>query len=386
MEIFLSSLKLGCIAFGGPTAHFAYFREEYVEKRKWLSDSEYSNLIALSQFLPGPGSSQTLFAIGLKCGGWRGGILASLGFTLPATLLMIAFAYGVSSISGLGHAGWLAGLKVAAVAVVAKALIEMAGKLCASHLQQGIALLACAGLILLPHPLLQLGVIAAGALIHWMAKRCSAILREAASQESHRGALICLGLFALLLIALPIAAALFTNQGVTLFDRFYRAGFAVFGGGHVVLPLLETAVVPDGYVNEHYFIAGYGTAQAIPGPLFSFSAYLGTLASPTQPAWSGGLLCLIALFLPGWLLMAGALPFWDRLRATPSATAALAGANAAVVGILAATLWNPVITRSIFGPSEAIMTVIGLVALKWGKCPPWLWVILAAGYGDLLLE
>lgn len=384
-EIFLSSLKLGLMAFGGPTAHLGYFREEYVRKRQWLSDQEYSDLIALSQFLPGPGSSQTLFALGLKRGGWRGGVLASAGFTLPSALLMIAFAYGISSLGKIGESGWLAGLKVAAVAVVAKALWEMTRSLCTDLTQRLIAAFACASLILMPHPLLQLSLILAGALVHGLAKRPQQAGSGATTGGRHRVALSCLGLFALLLLVLPLLASSFQAPGLTLFDRFFRAGAAVFGGGHVVLPLLETAVVSDGLVNSDAFIAGYGAAQAIPGPLFTFSAYLGTLAAPISPPWTGGLLALMALFLPGWLLMAGALPYWDRLRSIPTAKTALAGANAAVVGILAAALCNPVITRSILGLPDALLAVAGFALLKWGKCPPWLWVLLAAGAGQWLL-
>jgi len=385
-EIFFSSLKLGLIAFGGPTAHLGHFREEYVRKRRWLSDAEYGDLLALSQFLPGPGSSQTIFALGLRRGGWRGGALASVGFTLPAALLMTAFAYGITRMGDVTESGWLSGLKIAAVAVVAKAVVEMSRTLCATLLLQMIAVVACASLILLPHPLLQLGIIVLGAGIHGIARRpTSTAAKATAPPGSHRVALACLGLFVLLLITLPLLSALWHSSGLTLFDRFYRAGSAVFGGGHVVLPLLEAAVVPDGHVSSDAFIAGYGAAQAIPGPLFTFSAYLGTLSAHGSPAWTGGLVCLMALFLPGWLLMAGALPFWDRLRSVPTAKAALAGANAAVVGVLAAALWSPVITRSLHGLTEALLAVAGFLLLKWSKCPPWLWVLLAAGAGQALL-
>ncbi|MDX1680237.1 MAG: chromate efflux transporter [Akkermansiaceae bacterium] len=385
-EIFFSSLKLGLMAFGGPTAHLGYFREEYVHKRKWLSDADYSDLVALSQFLPGPGSSQTIFALGLKRGGWAGGALASLGFTLPSAMLMILFGYGISVLGDVSEAGWLIGLKLAAVAVVAKALLEMATKLCPDLLRAAIAVAACAGLLAFSQLWLQIGVIAAGAAIHWLIRSNQ---QQGADTTTPKGrssiAPFCLVGFALLLVLLPVLAGALSHSGLTLFDRFYRAGSAVFGGGHVVLPLLETAVVPDGQVSEDAFLAGYGAAQAIPGPLFTFAGYLGTIADPLGAPWAGGLLCLFALFLPGWLLMAGALPYWESLRRRPAAKAALAGANAAVVGILAAALWNPVITRSIDGVATAIVAIIGFALIKWGKCPPWAWVLLAAGIGQALL-
>ena len=379
-EIFFSSLKLGLIAFGGPTAHLGYFREEYVQKRKWLSDAQYSDLLALSQFLPGPGSSQTIFAIGIKRGGWLGGVLASAGFTLPSAILMIAFAYGITRLGDVSDSGWLAGLKIAAVAVVAKALLEMARSLCRTKLQGSIAMTACAGLILFSNPWLQLGMIITGALIHWIATRPPASSSTEKTRGSHKLAITCLSLFITLLFALPLLSASLDSGALSLFERFYLAGSAVFGGGHVVLPLLESATT----VDRDAFIAGYGAAQAIPGPLFTFSGYLGTLAWPSSPSVTGGVVCMVALFLPGWLLMAGALPFWDRLRSIPAAKAALAGANAAVVGILAAALWNPVITGSILGPNEGLLALIGLVLLIKFKCPPWLWVLLAAGAGHII--
>lgn len=385
--IFRVSLKLGLIAFGGPTAHLGYFREEFVRRKKWLTDEAYSDLVALSQFLPGPASSQTIFAIGMRQRGWTGALLASAGFTLPSAILMIAFAYGVGSIGQLDEAGWLKGLKLAAVAVVAKAVWEMSRQLCPDSLRRCIAIAVAALLILSPNLWLQLGTIIGGAVIGCLAGGKKTYPTHANSPDPAkppRQALLSLALFVALLIGLPLASSLSSSHGLALFDSFYRSGSIVFGGGHVVLPLLRSEVVPPGWVGDNAFLAGYGAVQAVPGPLFTFASYLGTLASPEKGGWLGGLLCLAAIFLPGWLLMAGALPFWDRLRRLAAAQAALRGANAAVVGILAAALYAPVATSSISHPGHLIVAITGFALLKWTKCPPWLWVLLAAGAGPFL--
>ncbi len=384
-EIFWASLKLGLIAFGGPVAHLGYFRTEFVKKRSWLSDAEYADIVALCQFLPGPGSSQTIFALGMKRGGVMGGLLASLGFTAPSAILMILFAYGVSSLGNLENAGWLHGLKLAAVAVVAHAVVGMGRKLCPDFARLLLTALAATALILFASAWLQVGVILLGGIAGWalFRKQCKSS-DPSPSQSSHRIALTTLGIFAFLLIGLPVAATWAQNENLSLFDSFYRSGSLVFGGGHVVLPLLQSEVVPNGWVDNDTFLAGYGAAQAIPGPLFTFSAYLGTIAKAGAHVWLGGLLCLIAIFTPALLLISGALPFWERIRTKASAQAALRGANAAVVGILLAALYHPVATSSVHNIVDLIFALTGFSLLQWTKCPPWAVVILAAAAGHWL--
>lgn len=382
-EVFRVSLKLGLVSFGGPVAHLGYFREEIVRKRQWLDDAAYADLVALCQFLPGPASSQTIFALGLRRAGLAGGILASLGFTLPSAILMILFACGVTSFGGLQNAGWLHGLKLAAVAVVAKAVVGMGHRLCPDLARRIIALLAAAFLIVFPGAWFQLAVILAGGFAGWRIgweKPPDATPASGKKQGNHVVAASALGLFALLLVMLPVLASVTEDRNVAMFDGFYRAGSLVFGGGHVVLPLLRAEVVPNGWVDDDAFLAGYGAAQALPGPLFTFAAYLGAVASPHP--WLGGLWCLFAIFLPAWLLIYGALPFWQRLRGKPWARAALQGANAAVVGVLLAALYHPVATGGIHSVAD-LACATGLFALlQWTKCPPWLVVLVAAGAGQ----
>jgi chromate transporter len=392
-EIFLVALRLGCTSFGGPVAHLAFFREEYVVKRRWLDEAHYADLVALCQFLPGPASSQAGFGIGYLQRGLAGGLAAWLGFTLPSALLMIGFAHGVTSLGDLGSAGWLKGLKVAAVAVVAQAVWMMGRNLCPDWPRRTLALVA-AGLVLwLPWAWSQIAIIAAGTLVGWM------FLKEA---KSHRGnteerkhgvtgsaspsfrvSAICLGLFLLLLIALPWLAHATTSPAIDIFDRFYRAGSLVFGGGHVVLPLLEREVVAPGWVTPDGFLAGYGAAQALPGPLFTLSAYLGAVMQHGPGGVTGGTWALLAIFLPALLLVAGALPFWSALRHQPAAQAALRGANASVVGVLLAALWHPVGTTGIVDAATLIVAVGGFVALLSGKIPAWAVVIASAGAGAI---
>lgn len=385
-EIFWASLKLGLIAFGGPVAHLGYFRTEFVKKRQWLSDAEYADIVALCQFLPGPGSSQTIFALGMKRGGIAGGLLASLGFTAPSAILMILFAYGVTALGNLDGAGWLHGLKLAAVAVVAHAVVGMGRKLCPDLPRMILAAVAAIALILMASAWLQVGIILLGALFGWFLfrKQCEPSTPPN-DPGSHRVAITVLGIFAALLVGLPIATRIIHNENLALFDSFYRSGSLVFGGGHVVLPLLQSEVVPNGWASNDAFLAGYSGAQAIPGPLFTFSAYLGTIAKSGTHAWLGGILCLVAIFTPALLLISGALPFWDRIRAKASAQAALRGANAAVVGILLAALYDPVATSSMHRTYDFLVVVIGFSLLQWTKCPPWAVVALAAGAGQWLM-
>jgi chromate transporter len=392
-EIFLVALRLGCTSFGGPIAHLAFFREEYVVKRRWLDEAHYADLVALCQFLPGPASSQTGFGIGYLQRGLAGGLAAWLGFTLPSALLMIGFAHGITALGDPGSAGWLKGLKVAAVAVVAQAVWSMGRNLCPDWPRRALALVA-AGLGLgLPWAWSQIAIIAAGATAGLLLPRNPEINRGN-TEERNRGApgsaapsfrvsAICLGLFFTLLLALPVASRTLDSPWLDLFDRFYRAGSLVFGGGHVVLPLLEREVVAPGWVTPDGFLAGYGAAQALPGPLFTLSAYLGAVMSHGPGGASGGTWALLAIFLPALLLVAGALPFWSALRHQPAAQAALRGANAAVVGVLLAALWHPVGTAGIVDVGTLVVAVGGFVALLSGKIPTWAVVIAAAGAGAI---
>jgi len=392
-EIFLVALRLGCTSFGGPVAHLAFFREEYVVKRRWLDEAHYADLVALCQFLPGPASSQTGFGIGYLQRGLAGGLAAWLGFTLPSALLMIGFALGVASVGDLGSAGWLKGLKVAAVAVVAQAVWMMGRSLCPDWPRRALAL-AAAGLVLwLPFAWSQIAIIAAGATAGLILARNPEINRGNTEERKHGEtgsappsflvSAICLGLFFALLLALPMASSTLANPWLDVFDRFYRAGALVFGGGHVVLPLLEREVVAPGWLTPDQFLAGYGAAQALPGPLFTLSAYLGAVMQHGPGGVPGGAWALLAIFLPALLLVAGALPFWSALRHQPAAQAALRGANATVVGVLLAALWHPVGTAGIVDARTLVVAVGVFVALLSGKVPTWAVVVATAGAGAI---
>lgn len=387
-EVSWAFLKLGLISFGGPVAHLGYFREEFVNKRGWLDDAAYGDLVALCQFLPGPASSQLVFALGQQRAGWLGGLLASLGFTLPSAILMILFAYGVTAVGSLQHAGWLHGLKLAAVAVVVQAVWGMGRNLCPDRARLTLAVAAAVLLLFFPGALLQVGVIFGGGMIGWLIYRKAiphAGTGAAAGWKHHLVAGTCLAVFFLLLTLLP-AISLALGKELRMFDGFYRAGSLVFGGGHVVLPLLRAEVVPNGWVSDDAFLAGYGAAQALPGPLFTFAAYLGAVAEPGPGAWLSGLWCLFAIFLPAWLLIAGTLPFWQNLRSRIWTQAALRGANAAVVGVLLAALYSPVWTEAVKSAPDAATAVAAFGLLQWWKTPPWLVVILAAAAGQWLLR
>jgi chromate transporter len=392
-EIFLVALRLGCTSFGGPVAHLAYFRKEYVEKRRWLDDAHYADLVALCQFLPGPASSQTGFAVGCLQRGLAGGLAAWLGFTLPSALLMIGFAYGVMSLGDLGAAGWLKGLKAAAVAVVAQAVWQMWRKLCPDLPRSVLAGLSAGLLVFLPQTGAQVAVIAAGALMGWVLLRAGPPPVGGPGPDSPNGpaastgpalGIICLSLFVILLAGLPILARTAPTPLLEIADKFYRSGALVFGGGHVVLPLLEREVVAPGWVTHDQFLAGYGAAQAVPGPLFTFSAYLGAVMRHGPRGWAGGLWALAGIFLPALLLVAGALPFWQTWRHQPGAQAALRGANAAVVGVLLAALYHPVGTAGLVDGRSTALAVAAFVALQTARVPVWAVVGLAAGAGALL--
>mgnify|MGYP001598862709 CR=1 FL=1 len=391
LEIFLVALHLGCTSFGGPVAHLAFFRKEYVEKRRWLDDAHYADLVALCQFLPGPASSQTGFAVGYLQRGLAGGLAAWVGFTLPSAILMIGFGYGIAALGDPGASGWLKGLKAAAVAVVAQAVWQMWRKLCPDLPRSVLAGVSAGLLILLPQAWSQVAVIAAGAVIGW------AILPPASGGGTGNPALfaqpaglfvpppragaICIILFFVLLAGLPALARMAPIPLLEVADKFYRSGALVFGGGHVVLPLLEREVVAPGWVTHDQFLAGYGAAQAVPGPLFTFSAYLGTIMSHGPRGWAGGLWALGAIFLPALLLVAGALPFWQTLRHQPAAQAALRGANAAVVGVLLAALYHPVGTAGLVDGRTTAIAAAAFIALQSARVPVWAVIGAAAALG-----
>lgn len=390
-EIFFVALRLGCTSFGGPVAHLAFFRKEYVEKRRWLDEAHYADLVALCQFLPGPASSQVCFGIGFLRRGILGGLAASLGFTLPSALLMIGFAYGLTALGDLASAGWLKGLKAAAVAVVAQAVWSMWRTLCPDVPRSVLAGVAAGLLLMLPTAWSQLAVIVAGGLVGWALFRraqlpsSTAPAMNAPHKTAPVAAISCLVAFFVLLPGLPALAETTGNAAVEIFDRFYRAGSLVFGGGHVVLPLLEREVVSPGWVTHDQFLAGYGAAQAVPGPLFTFSAYLGCVTAHGPGGVVGGCLALAALFLPSLLLVAGALPFWQTLRSRPAIQAALLGANAAVVGLLLAALIHPVGTAGLTDARTAGVAVAAFVLLQLLRTPAWAVVGIAATTGALLL-
>jgi chromate transporter len=380
-EIFLVFLRLGLTSFGGPIAHLGYYRAEFVERRRWLSERAYVDLVALAQFLPGPASSQTGFAIGLLRGGRLGGLAAWAGFTLPSALLMLLFAYGAASLADSWQGvGLLHGLKLVAVAIVAQAVLGMARSLCPDRARASIATAALALLLFAPGSLSQIGAIALGGVAGLAVCRGGGerIADDLAMPVSRRLGFACLAAF-LALLALSFVPV--RGGMLALFDAFYRSGALVFGGGHVVLPLLRDAVVAPGWVSDNSFLAGYGAAQALPGPLFTFAAYLGALAGAPPAGVSGALVALVAIFLPGMLVMMAALPFWHELRALGPAQAAVRGVNAAVVGLLGAALYTPVWTSAVQAPADVAVAATGFVLLTVWRAPPLIVALIAASAG-----
>jgi chromate transporter len=378
--------RLGLTSFGGPIAHLGYFREEYVVRRRWLDEAAYADLVALCQFLPGPASSQVGIGIGVARAGLLGGLAAWLGFTLPSAIALVAFAYGVRLL-GVADAGWLHGLKVAAVAVVALAVWGMARALVPDRERATLALLSAASALLWPTGTGQVTIIAVGALVglRFLPGAAAPASARAPLPVGRRLGAVALALFFCLLIALPIARQLVPSHALAVFDSFYRAGSLVFGGGHVVLPLLQAEVVPPGWVTDEQFVAGYGAAQAVPGPLFTFAAYLGAvMMDGARSGVAGAALALVAVFLPSFLLVIGVLPFWDDLRGRARFQAALRGINAAVVGLLLAALYHPVWTSAIRAPADVALALAAFGLLAPWKAPAWLVVVLAAGGGALM--
>ena len=385
-EVLLTAGWLGLTSFGGPVAHIGYFREAYVVRRRWLDEDTFAGLVALCQFLPGPASSQLGIAVGIRRAGLLGGFAAWLAFTLPSAAALILFAYGVQSLGDQTDAGWLHGLKVVAVAVVALALWGMARTLAPDRPRVTIAALAAIALLAAPGIAAQLAVIAGGGLLGLALLHTDS--SEPSQADMQRGtpwlAVVALLAFFALLIALPVAARVADNGALAVADSFYRAGSLVFGGGHVVLPLLEAEVVPPGWVTRDEFIAGYGAAQAVPGPLFTFAGYLGAAMDVVAPRWLGGLLALGAIFLPSFFLVVGVLPFWERLRGIVRVRRALMGVNAAVVGLLLAALYDPVWTSAVRAPEDFALAVGAFALLAFWRVSPWAVVALAAGAGAAL--
>ncbi|WP_404328807.1 chromate transporter [Mesobacillus maritimus] len=383
LEILMVSTRLGLTSFGGPVAHLGYFHEEYIRRRKWMDEKSYADLVALCQFLPGPASSQVGIGIGVMRAGVLGGIVSFIGFTLPSVIILILFALLLHSF-GFSDAGWIKGLKIVAVVVVAHAILGMAKNLTPDAQRKTIALFAIIITLLWQTAFTQVAVILLAAFIGFLLYR-DQTLEENTNQVqfpiSHRFAVICLTLFFGLLIALPLLREVTNLNWLALVDSFYRSGSLVFGGGHVVLPLLEREFVPTGWLSEEEFLAGYGMAQAVPGPLFTFAAYIGAVIN----GWKGGLLATVAIFLPAFLLILGTLPFWNSLRRNPKIKGALMGVNAAVVGILIAALYHPIWTTSILTAIDfAFAAVLFSMLVHW-KLPPW--VIVATGaIGGFLLS
>jgi chromate transporter len=388
VEVLLAFLRLGLTSFGGPVAHLGYFRSEFVERRRWLDDRSYSDLVALCQFLPGPASSQVGMAIGLARAGWRGALAAWCGFTLPSAFALIAFAYGIARWEGLARSGAVHGLKIAAVAVVAQAVWGMARNLCPDRARAGMAVIAALLVLALPTAWSQVAAIVLGGLVGWRLLRLPH--QQAVAHQgygvSRRAGIVALFLFAGLLVGLPVVAAASGSVLAQVIDGFYRAGALVFGGGHVVLPLLQATVVPAGVVGNEQFLAGYGAAQAVPGPLFTFAAYLGAVMQGPLPPWAGGMAMLLVIFTPAFLLVVGALPFWDALRQRDGVQSAMAGVNAAVVGILLAALYDPVWTSAIGGRADfaAALAAFGLLVLA--RVSPVIVVLLCAVAGWAFLH
>jgi chromate transporter len=386
LEVLRVFLKMGLISFGGPIAHIGYFREEFVARRRWIGDAAYTDLVALCQFLPGPASSQVGFAIGLLRAGYLGGLAAWAGFTLPSAIALVFFSYGADQLRGALGAGMLHGLKLVAVAVVAQAVWGMARTLCPDRQRASIA--ATAALIYLfgSSSMIQVcGILLGGIAGLWLCRGAIPAWTEAiAAPVSRRAGCVSLAVFLVLLLGVPVMRGLGSSQGVVLFDAFYRSGALVFGGGHVVLPLLRDAFVAPGWVSDDAFLAGYGAAQAVPGPLFSFAAYLGAVVRPASHGIPGATLGLVGIFLPGMLLLIGTLPFWGALRTRAGAQAAMRGINAAVVGLLGAALYNPVWTSSVRTAGDLGVALVGFVLLTVWRAPPLLVVIIGAMAGMAL--
>ncbi len=386
IEVLWAFLRLGLTSFGGPIAHLGYFREEFVIRRRWLDEQAFADLVALCQFLPGPASSQVGFSIGLMRAGFSGALAAWTGFTLPSAIALVLFAYGASALAGPLGSGLLHGLKLVAVAIVAQAVWGMARALCPDRERASIGLIATLIILFSASPLAQIGAIAVGGLAGlWLCRGgVDATGGHLAAPVTRRAGLLALAAFFLLLFGLPILNGVIHSEGLGVFDAFYRSGALVFGGGHVVLPLLREAFVTPGWIGDDAFLAGYGAAQAVPGPLFTFAAYLGAIVSPGPHGAAGAALGLIGIFLPGMLILTGVLPFWETLRTRASAQAAMRGVNAAVAGLLGAALYSPVWTGSVKTQRDFAVALTCFVLLTVWRAPPLVAVIAGAAGGAAL--
>lgn len=388
LEVLWVFLKLGLSSFGGPIAHIGYFREEFVARRGWLDDAAFSDLVALCQFLPGPASSQVGFSIGLIRAGYLGALAAWAGFTLPSAVALLLFAYGATTLGGPVGLGLLHGLKLVAVAIVAQAIWGMARTLCPDRQRASIAGIAALIVLFSGSSGGQIAAILLGAIAgFWLSGTRLLPSTGAIGVPISRGVGIAsLVIFILLLVGLPLLRGLGLSQAVALFDAFYRSGALVFGGGHVVLPLLRSAVVAPGWVSDDTFLAGYGAAQAIPGPLFTFAAYLGAVAQPSPHGAAGAALGLIGIFLPGMLILIGTLPFWETFRTRAGAQAAMRGINAAVVGILGGAFYNPLWSGTVKTTGDFSVALIGFILLTAWRAPPLLVVVIGALAGIALAQ
>ena len=386
LEVLLVFLKLGVSCFGGPIAHIGYFRDEFVVRRRWLDEQAYADLVALCQFLPGPASSQVGFSIGLMRVGYRGALAAWTGFTLPSAIALVLFAYGAGTLSGPAGTGLLHGLKLVAVAIVAQAVWGMARALCPDRERASIAMVAVLIILFSASAIAQIGDILLGGIAGlWLCRGAPPTATgHIVMPVSRTAGVVALAVFFVLLVGLPILQSLRIWPGVALFDDFYRSGALVFGGGHVVLPLLREAFVTPGWVSDDAFLAGYGAAQAVPGPLFTFAAYLGAVVRPSPHGIAGAALGLFGIFLPGMLILLGTLPFWDEFRKRAGAQAMMRGVNAAVVGLLGAALYNPVWTSSVKTPGDFGIALLGFVLLTVWRAPPLLVVVVSALAGIAL--
>ena len=388
LEVLLAFSKLGVSSFGGPIAHIGYFREEFVVRRRWLDEHAYADLVGLCQFLPGPASSQVGFSLGLMRAGYLGGLAAWTGFTLPSAIALVLFAHGASALQGSLGTGLLHGLKLVAVAIVAQAVWGMARTLCPDRERATIAMVATLVILISASSGAQILAIALGGVAGlWLCRAApQAPTGHVSVPVSRPVGLAALAIFLLLLVALPVWRNLGASQGLALFEAFYRSGALVFGGGHVVLPLLREAVVAPGWVSDDVFLAGYGAAQAVPGPLFTFAAYLGAVVTPPPHGSAGAALSLVAIFLPGLLVLVGTLPFWDAFRRRVSAQAIMRGVSAAVVGLLGAALYHPVWTSSVETPADLGLALVGFVLLNVWRAPPLLVVVIGALGGVALAQ
>jgi chromate transporter len=380
LEVLLIFFKLGLTCFGGPIAHLGYYRDAFVARRHWLDEQAYADLVALCQFLPGPASSQVAFSIGLMRAGYLGGLAAWTGFTLPSAVVLVAFAYGAAALSGPLGSGLLHGLKLVAVAIVAQAVWGMARSLCPDRQRASIATVAAVIVLLSTTSIMQIAAIAIGGIAGlWLCRGAPPAAGGHVAMPVSRGVgLVALAAFFILLLAVLVVPGHSALPGFDLFAAFYRSGALVFGGGHVVLPLLREAFVTPGWVSDDAFLAGYGAAQAIPGPVFTFAAYLGVLVKTEPNGPAGAALGLVAIFLPGILILLGTLPFWDAFRSRPGAQAAMRGVNAAVVGLLGAALYNPVWTTSVKTPGDLAVALVGFVLLTAWRAPPLVVVVISA--------